>query len=320
MPRMSDLSDYEELVARLEWLTMALAGSEDEEGLLALLDRLFVEGDAPSTSGLLPRIEMIYQHGERLLAHYAKIADVIEQPISDEQRDSIQQAIRDAIKTEKEALQSELADVQKAALLASERITESASKAEMSARSTQSELTGIESRLQQTVPAVAQQLKAMVSELDGVLSAEKLKVPLEASLKEVLAELSVGHQKEGLQRAWSEVLEGFGKSMAMDMQQHRESIETLLMESQQEQIERVKKIIDNRTPSDTIITLYDELDRTKARLAQYEDIEKAPKAPVSSKNTEKISGGVLWWVLAAGLLGAIGGGSGIWYYLTTTTG
>jgi ElaB/YqjD/DUF883 family membrane-anchored ribosome-binding protein len=172
------------------------------------------------------------------------------------------------------------------------------------------------------VPAVAQQLKAMVGELDGVLSADKLKGPLEASLKEVLSDLSVDHQKDSLQRAWSEVLESFGKSMAMDMQQHRESIETLLMESQQEQIERVKKIIDNRTPSDTIITLYDDLDRTKARLAQYEDVTKAPKVLVTdSKGARSRLENAPWWaVVIASMLGFLAGGSGIWYYLTTTMG
>jgi len=313
MARISDLSDTEELIARLEWILMGLSGTSEEEGLLAQLDHLLKEGDSPSDMGLLNRLEIVYKHGEKLLSEYAKIADVIEQPINDEQQASIKRAVSSGIKGEMESLKGELDDVLKAARLASESITESASKADMVARKAQSDLLDIDQQLQQTVPAVSQQLRAMVSEIDMLLTSEKLKEPLEKSLKEVLGALSIDHHRDSLNAAWREALDGFSKSLAMDMQQHREAIETLLVESQQEQIQRVKRIIDTRTPSDTIIELFDELDRAKAKIAQYEDGK-----PVAQKVTGKDKGlsAVVWvWIAGGVTVGSVVGVLGTLLYL-----
>lgn len=313
MASADSLSNLEDMVIRLDWLCMSLSGTEDEEGLIPQINRLFMEGDSPSgdRSGLIPRLEAVYEHGDALLGQLARVSDVIEQPIGDEQRKSIRQAIRSAIKEEVDGLHAELADVAKAARLASERITESAAKSEILVRSTQAGLEQVEERLQQTVPDMAEQMRAMVGELGDLLSTDKIRGPLESNLREVLATLSVDHQKGRLHEAWSEVMDKFVHDLSVDMAQHREAMEMLLVESQQEQMARVKKIVDSRTPSETIVSLFDELDLAKSQLAKYEKNGAAQQAQVASGRSQSF-----WWVvIAAAVGGGIIGAGGIMAYL-----
>lgn len=151
MPRI-DVPELEDLVVRLEWVQMSLAGTDEEEGLFAKLDRLYAEGDTPSESGLIPRLESVYRNSEDLLNRLAQFSDLLDSPIADKHAKAIRVAIGESISAGTDDIKEELRDIDKASQLAAERITTSASQAEMALRGTKSDLEDIEERLHGVMP------------------------------------------------------------------------------------------------------------------------------------------------------------------------
>jgi hypothetical protein len=264
-----DITEVKELVDRLEWMSLELHGTVDQPGLLDKLSLLLVNDEGagpPASKGLVPRVEKLCADIDRVLDNQSTLSSVILRPVPEDQRQSILEAVESGFNAGRSHLQEEMEDYNKGSRLAAEQITKATAEAELLFRSQQDSLSAAQDQMNKSSGQVAQQLRQMLGEIKSSISEESLQEPLRAALEKTLASGALEVNQQQLTESWRLVSEDLVKKIRNEMLQNREGIEDLFRETQAEQLKHVKEIIHGRTPSQTIVTLYDDLDATKAQL------------------------------------------------------
>lgn len=277
-----DLEAVEELTVRLEWVEMALSGDKDNMGLIDRLGSLFTVGDSSIDDGVLLKLDKTLQDAQTLSKQIASLEQTLSKPINTEQADQIELAVSSSIDKGSESLKAELVDINKASHLAAERITSSASQAEVSLRTASNQLAAAEDSLHQLLPQVTQQLKAVLLEAEGAIGSEKALSELKVKIEGLVKELVVDAKAESLKQEWGGILDVFIKELNASFIRQSEAIEEIVIDTQAENLERVKKLIDHRAPSDVIIKLFEDLDASQSENVMLR--KKLAKAGVSVKS------------------------------------
>lgn len=180
-------------------------------------------------------------------------------------------------------------------------------------RGTRSDLEAIEERMHSVMPQVTQQLKAVIKEAESVLVSNKVRASMEAHVVDVLKNITVSEYSKEIKASWEQTLQNFRTEMETTLRQHLEAVEATMVESQQANVANVKKIVDSRTPSDTIVTLYNELDEARAKIEKLESSKdkSSHSQPISAKKRD-LSNGI---TVATGIMGAVVGAGSMWLIL-----
>lgn len=259
-----DLEVIEELAVRLEWLEMALAGNKDGPGIIDQLGALYAHGSSSVEDGVLLRLDRTIQDARILGEQISALEETLSKPLNTAQTEQIESTVSRSIENGSAVLKAELADISKASQLAAERITASAAQADISLREASDQLASSEDSLHQILPQVTQQLRAVINEAQSALGSETAINHLKGKVEQIIKELVVDAKSESLSNEWSAVLERFMTEQKASFKRHSEAIEEIVIDTQAENLERVKKLIDHRAPSDVIVKLFEDLDASRS--------------------------------------------------------
>lgn len=278
---MNDLSSIKAMLARLEWIELALKGSRDQKGLLDQLDAL-LEDDAPNGQlGLIGRIEALIAASHAVVSNAASTQQALSEPVDPKALRSIEQAVQASIVSGAAGLDERIETMRRVSAHASEQMAQSTAKAELISRTAHETVSSAREEIERVIAQVTLQLEGMLAEVSGALSADSLKTPLRDAVQMAVREVAASQNTESLVALHQAELEKVSNAVKEDFKQFQEGFQDDLVDIQKVASDRVRKIIKGRAPSAALIELYDEVEMLTAENAS---LKKAISESVKSGN------------------------------------
>lgn len=305
---MSDLNELKSLLARLEWLEIALTGAQGQKGILEQLNDLMAEKTPDGGPGFIPQLESVIQSAQETLVAVASIHDALNEPIDLRLQRSIESTVHTAVEAGLAPLDERAKTVQRVADRASEQIAKGVAGVELISRTAEDTVNNTRRELEHVAAQVAVQLEDMLREVSGTLSAGALKAPLQEAAREAIQSASAQLAGEELIALHKAELRRVVEAIKDDFRQYQQGFQDELVEVQREASERVRKIIAGRAPSQAIIELYDRMDLLEAenislrKHARPETLEVEEAGKADSVPTPRYLNLLGWagWAVAGG--------------------